>query len=218
MSQSQDLEDLLAREGHDDAEALMDWAAERAAQLVASVEGDEELGPLLASGGEAGEAPPPAETVATTSATPAPERPRPTRRREPSNAAPLPPIPVSQPAHPPDELDDDEIEELDDDELELLEEVEDDDADSDEHAQPVGPQSAPSYGPPDGNESVPAWKAALLSTQTGSDEEAAARVEEESAVTRLPEAPGDSPISARLEAEEDEISQHSVDLSDLDID
>jgi len=65
---------------------------------------------------------------------------------------------------------------------------------------------------------VPEWKGALLSTQTASDEEAAARIEEESSVTRLPKAPEASTVSARLEAEEDEISQHSVDLSDLDLD
>lgn len=83
------------------------------------------------------------------------------------------------------------------------------------------PGDAPTFGPPDGTESVPAWKAALFSAQTGDDGLAAQKVQEESTATRLPTAPEerDEPsVATRLVAEEDEISQHSVDLSDLDLD
>lgn len=80
---------------------------------------------------------------------------------------------------------------------------------------------APTFGPPDGTESVPAWKAALFSAQTGDDGLAAQKVQEESTATRLPTAPeerDEGSVATRLVAEEDEISQHSVDLSDLDLD
>lgn len=217
---SQEVEDLLAREGMDDVDDLMRWARERAANLVPSLEGDDELGPLLQRGGEAGDAPPP--RVEQTPIAP---------RREPSNAAPLPPIPVTTPAVPTDELELDEIEELDVEELELVDE--DDEDERPEHTPPPGPPpgpppvedaaeeappvETPSYGPPDGNEVVPEWKAALMSTQTETDAEAAAQVEEASAVRPLPTEPS-MPLAERLEAEEDEISQHRVDLSDLDLD
>ncbi len=56
-----------------------------------------------------------------------------------------------------------------------------------------------------------------MSTQTETDEEAAAQVKEASTAGPLP-GPADlaPPAPGRLEAEDDEISQHSVDLSDLD--
>lgn len=239
---SESLQDLLSREGVDDADALLSWAHERADALVSELGDDGELGPLLAAGGEAGAAPVPAPP-----------------RREPSQAAPLPPIPSKaakaeppaesdEPAEADDELDMDDIEELDMEELELLEELDEDDADADEPPaappppEPVEPPSdasssdaptadeaAPSdpatdeaadgFGPPDGTEAVPEWKAALMSTQTETDAEAAERVKEASTAEPLPEMPAqEQALSARLEAEEDEISQHSVDLSDLDID
>lgn len=238
---SEDLEDLLAREGHEDVDALMGWARERAAELVPDLEGDEELGALLATGGEAGEPPARSEAEALRL-----EQAALSARREASNAAPLPPIPVSAPAAPPDELDDDEIEELDMEELEMVDEDEDGDAEGDEEPTAAGPAPAPpgppgpppaaepeesaadaddagetnSFGPPDGNEHVPEWKAALLSTQTETDQEAAERVKEASSAAPLPEpefpqGDADRP-SSRLEAEADEVSQHSVDLSDLD--
>lgn len=243
----QDLEALLAREGMDDVDALMDWARERASNLASSVGEDQELGPLLEAGGEAGDAPPPSEPPPSQAdAGPSVEQTPIAARREPSNAAPLPPIPVSTPATPTDELELDEIEELDMEELELLEDVEDED-DEDEDADtnvgpppsppapesteseasqedetPAPPEDAPSYGPPDGNEVVPEWKAALMSTQTDSDAEAAARIKEASSAEPLPTAPesdpASMPLSGRLEAEEDEISRHSIDLSDLDTD
>lgn len=236
----QDLEDLLAREGHEDVDALMGWARERSAELVPELQGDEELGGLLAAGGEAGEPPDRSEADALRL-----EQAAQSARREASNAAPLPPIPVSAPAAPPDELDDDEIEELDMEELELVDDEEDTEADDEEDDEPTasGPAPAPpgpppaappeepateaegetnSFGPPDGNEHVPEWKAALLSTQTETDQEAAERVKEASSVSPLPEPESPEgeapPASGRLEAEDDEVSQHSVDLSDLDTD
>ena len=60
---SQEVEDLLAREGMDDVDDLMRWARERAANLVPSLEGDDELGPLLLRGGQAGDAPEPGPKV-----------------------------------------------------------------------------------------------------------------------------------------------------------
>lgn len=256
---SQDLEDLLAREGHDDADALMDWAREHASSLASDLEGDDELGPLLGAGGVAGDAPPQSEAEARRL-----EQVALTARREASNAAPLPPIPVSTPAVPTDELDVEEIEELDMEELEMVDEDEDEPTGAGPAPVPPGPPGveAPetasasqesevgsdvgseeeseagadedsaaaaedagetnSFGPPDGNEHVPEWKAALLSTQTESDQEAAERVKEASTAGPLPEMEfpqgDDSRSSARLEAEDDEISQHSVDLSDLDTD
>lgn len=262
---SQDLEDLLAREGHEDVDALMGWARDRAAELVPDVEGDDELGPLLASGGEAGAAPPRpnSEVGQGTAATAEEEAIRVEQvalaaRREASNAAPLPPIPVATPAVPTDELDVDEIEELDMEELEMVDEEDDDTddeptaagpapappgppvtqpsdseshtgTDSESDAEPPVPPAADadeaganSFGPPDGNEHVPEWKAALLSTQTATDQEAAERVKEASSVGPLPEMEfpqGDETAQGgRLEAEDDEVSQHSVDLSDLDTD
>lgn len=224
---SREVEDLLAREGMDDVDDLMRWARERAANLVPALEGDDELGPLLQRGGEAGDAPPVPEPAPAPNVEQTPIAPR----REPSNAAPLPPIPVSTPAVPTDELEIDEIEELDMEELELVDE-EPDEEPRPEHTPPPGPPpgpppvevssedappvETPSYGPPDGNEVVPEWKAALMSTQTETDAEAAARVEEASAVRPLPVEPN-MPLAQRLEAEEDEISQHRVDLSDLDL-
>ncbi|MBV1862642.1 MAG: hypothetical protein KUG77_29745 [Nannocystaceae bacterium] len=230
---SEDLEELLAREGHDDVDALMGWARERAAQLVPDLERDEELGPLLGAGGQAGAAP-----LLSDAAVLRVEPVALTARREASNAAPLPPIPVATPAVPTDELDVEEIEELDMEELEMVEEEE---GGEDDEATAAGPaptspagESAPpplaaprddeveanSFGPPDGNEHVPEWKAALLSTQTATDQEAAERVKEASSAGPLPEMPfpqGEAaPQSGRLEAEHDEVSQHSVDLSDLD--
>jgi len=245
---SQDLDDLLAREGHEDVDALMGWARERAAELVPEVEGDEELGPLLGARGHAGAAPmrpltdPDAQTEAQREAEALRvEQVAITARREASNAAPLPPIPVATVAVPTDELDVDEIEELDMEELEMVDEDEDEDESDDE---PTGTSPAPlppgppaveaepseaaaddggettSFGPPDGNEHVPEWKAALLSTQTATDQEAAERVKEASSAGPLPqkEFPQDDTTeqSGRLEAEHDEVSQHSVDLSDLD--
>lgn len=237
MSQDlEDLEDLLAREGHEDVDALMGWARERAAELVPDLDGDEELGGLLAAGGEAGDPPVRPESEALRL-----EQVAQSARREASNAAPLPPIPVSAPAAPPDELDDDEIEELDMEELELVEDEEDEE---DDEPTAAGPAPAPpgppaveaeepsaegddvgetnSFGPPDGNEHVPEWKAALLSTQTETDQEAAEQVKEASSAAPLPEMElpkGDAtPPAGRLEAEDDEVSQHSVDLSDLDTD
>ena len=41
---SQEVEDLLAREGMDDVDDLMRWARDRAANLVPSLQGDDELG------------------------------------------------------------------------------------------------------------------------------------------------------------------------------
>ncbi|MCR9163036.1 MAG: hypothetical protein ACE37F_32710 [Nannocystaceae bacterium] len=242
----QDLEELLAREGTDDVDTLMAWARERASALASSAGEDPELGPLLSAGGQAGDAPPPPEP-SSAQAGPSVEQPPLAARREPSNAAPLPPIPVTTPATPTDELEIDEIEELDVEELELLDDVDDDDDDGVDEGQGargetdeedadtnVGPppnppgeaepadEDAPSYGPPDGNDVVPEWKAALMSTQTDSDEEAAARVKEASSAEPLPTAPEPDPsampLSGRLEAEEDEISRHSIDLSDLDTD
>ena len=234
----QDLEELLAREGMDDVDALMDWARQRASNLASAVGGDQELGPLLEAGGEAGDAPPPSEPPpgdAQAAAAPSVEQTPIAARREPSNAAPLPPIPVSTPATPTDELELDEIEELDMEELELLDDVEDEDDDADTNVGPppsppaqadeapaAPPEDAPSYGPPDGNDVVPEWKAALMSTQTESDAEAAERIKEASSAEPLPTAPepdpASMPLSGRLEAEEDEISRHSIDLSDLDTD
>ncbi|MGH1346985.1 MAG: hypothetical protein ACRBN8_35800 [Nannocystales bacterium] len=269
---SEDLEDLLAREGHEDVDALMGWARERAAELVPEIEQDGELGPLLGAGGEAGAA---EESAAVASETPAPTEARApsdtdtdaqaealrveqvalAARREASNAAPLPPIPVATPAVPTDELDVEEIEELDMEELEMVEDDGGDDEESgDEAGDAVSTASAPapmppgppavetppesegnaataegedsgettSFGPPDGNEHVPEWKAALLSTQTATDQEAAERVKEASSAGPLPqmEFPQEEGAeqSARLESEDDEVSQHSVDLSDLDTD
>lgn len=241
---SQEVEELLSQEGMDDVDTLMQWARERADALVSSAQADAELGPLLERGGEAGDAP-------VVAATPAVQQPPPAARKEPSNAAPLPPIPVATRAVPTDELELDEIEELDMEELELLEDVDDVEGEDDEGpsededtnvspppSPPEGPSdsissgdeaqsenaegptedSTASFGPPDGNEVVPEWKAALMSTQTETDEEAAAQVKEASSAAPLPEAPTEAgqPISERLEAEEDEISQHSVDLSDLE--
>ena len=280
---SEDLQDLLAREGHEDIDTLMDWARERAAELVPKFDEDEELGPLLGAGGEAGAAPVRAESgTAAEAETLRVEQVALAARREASNAAPLPPIPVAVPADPTDELDLDEIEELDMEELEMVDDDDDDDddgealddaqsdvaADSQEAADPdaaadpgdaesdvagpevngpddyaggepyeaADPSGAPhpsdeaaaesgeavSFGPPDGNEHVPEWKAALLSTQTETDQEAAERVKEASTAGPLPqmEFPQDEDArrSGRLEAEDEEISQHSVDLSDLDAD
>ncbi len=238
----QNLQALLAREGTDDVDALMDWARERASELVSSVGQDQELGPLLEAGGEAGDAPTPlAPPPGRADSGPSVEQPPIAARREPSRAAPLPPIPVSTPATPTDELEIDEIEELDVEELELLDDLDEDEAEdadtnvgpppsppteerqeSQEGETPAPPEGAPSYGPPDGNEVVPEWKAALMSTQTDSDAEAAARIKEASSAEPLPSAPetdpASMPLSGRLEAEEDEISRHSIDLSDLDTD
>jgi hypothetical protein len=78
---------------------------------------------------------------------------------------------------------------------------------------------APTYGPPDGNENVPEWKAALYSAEMGDDKAAAERIKEESYVGPMPQDLPDAeePVaSQRLVAEEDEISQHNIDLSDLD--
>ncbi len=230
-----EVEDLLSLEGVEDAETLLEWAKERAANLLLELDDDAELAPLLQSGGHAGDAP--------LRAVPDPQ---PAPRREPSNAAPLPPIPTA--AAPPErdeeELDEDEIEELDVEELELIEELEDEDEDEDTDRPPGPPSATPedpadetpadetpsetpadetpsaSFGPPDGTEVVPEWKAALMSTQTETDEEAAERVKEASTAGPLPVMPDEAPppFSGRLEAEDDEISQHSVDLSDLDTD
>jgi hypothetical protein len=249
---SESLEDLLSQEGIDDVDSLMSWAHERANGLVSDLaEDDGELAPLLTAGGQASEAPP---------------------RREPSRAAPLPPIPSkavdAAPAASDEELDVEEIEELDVEELELVE-LEEDDEDTEPAAAPPSPppesaatppspppepgsvasslpeppegggEAAPeeadtdgeaqpedadpnAFGPPDGNEVVPEWKAALMSTQTETDAEAAERVKEASSAEPLPEPPEaaeDEPkLSGRLVAEDDEISQHSIDLSDLDTD
>ena len=132
-------------------------------------------------------------------------------QREPSQAAPLPPIPSAARAAAQDDEDLEEIEEielLDEDELELVEGDEDDEA--------ASPEDAPTYGPPDGNENVPEWKAALYSAELGDDRAALRRMEEESGLKAIPQPvqTGNTEPS-RLQPEDDEISQHSVDLSDL---
>lgn len=228
---SEQLDDLLQDEGVDDVDGLMTWAYERVEALVAKADADPELCMLLRAGGDAG---------------PVPAR-RP--RKEPSSAAslpaaPLPPIPSKARAVARQEqLEEDEedieeldIEELDVEELELIEDEDeegdggaDDDEQDDEGetstALPKMPPETPSYGPPDGTEDVPEWKAALLSTQTDSDEEAAERVKEASSADPLPTRPQPRehddaalPARGRLEAEDEEISQHSIDFSDLDLD
>jgi hypothetical protein len=127
-----------------------------------------------------------------------------------------------------EELDD--VEMLDDDELEMLEEEEEVSTEGSQAAPPPAPprqqaaaaepsSQAPTYGPPDGNENVPEWKAALYSAEMGDDKAAAERIKEESYVGPMPQGLPDAeePVaSQRLVAEEDEISQHNIDLSDLD--
>jgi hypothetical protein len=133
-----------------------------------------------------------------------------TPRGEASSAGPLPPIPSAR-----DEAGDgeeiDEIEELDAEELEMLDE---------EPAAAAAPAAdTPTFGPPDGTDEVPAWRAALLAAETGSDREAAELMKkEESGMRPMPTSVTEpTPVATeRLEAEEDEISQHKIDLSDLD--
>jgi hypothetical protein len=301
-----ELEELLQSEGVDaeGVDALLEWARGRAAELIASAEGDPELGPLLRAGGELGEdrrspgrrrarggdealqgqarvdvvdddakartgrgrrserrgrkkrktdevpvvvepeavAP---EAVASSPGEREPELhailhgvtadpavPQPSiedevtnPRGEPSSAGPLP----ETPAHDEDEID--EIEEIDVEELELV------DDESDEPEGPGAgapaerasseppplepprepPPEVPTFGPPDGTDAVPAWRAALFAAESGSDAEALQRIkEEDSGMRPLPDIP-DAPVQGeRLEAEEDEISHHKIDLSDLD--
>ena len=81
---------------------------------------------------------------------------------------------------------------------------------------PPDESSATMFGPPDGNEAVPDWKAALLSAQVG-DEAAVEKLREESTVDKLPQpVEEEPPQTGRLVAEEEEIAHHDVDLSDLD--
>ncbi len=242
-----ELDELLEREGVADVDGLMKWAQGRTEALLTEVSEDVELGQLLEAGGDAGPAPQPVTAEAPASTEPsgaAVEAPLESAEetlapREPSKAAPLPPIPsVVRAQHEEDdaeEVDLDEIEELDMEELELVEEEEDEPAapgaESNAEASPgaEGPPEAPtddapgaSFGPPDGTDDVPEWKAALMSTQTESDAEAAEQVKEASSANPLPEAPVEPGMSGgtsgRLEAEDDEISQHSIDFSDLDTD
>ncbi|MEM6295781.1 MAG: hypothetical protein AAGA54_31200 [Myxococcota bacterium] len=240
-----ELDELLEREGVADVGDLMKWAHGRTEDLLSEASEDAELGQLLEAGGQAGPAPAAAEApaaeqgVESEAAAEAPAKP------EPSKAAPLPPIPSVARAQQQDddaeEVDLDEIEELDMEELELVEdedeqengdasegvasEAEGDGAPEGDEPPAAEPPAAPkskdpstAFGPPDGTDEVPEWKAALMSTQTESDAEAAAQIKEASSAEPLPDAPVEPPMSGRLEAEDDEISQHSIDFSDLDTD
>ncbi len=295
-----EIDALLQAEGleNEGADALLEWARSRAAELVAQTQGDPELGPLLREGAEAGvderatsrkrgtaaeaevdratrrgrdaeaedddrparrgrgkrrgrareeqeqeqaqahadvvgeahegEASAPVETAEAGAPEPEPEpewkatmhgdeAPEPphrheeeatTPRGEGSAAGPLPPIPsVAREAVDEEEID--EIEELDAEEIEMLE----------EEPIPEPAVDAPTFGPPDGTDEVPAWRAALLAAETGSDREAAELLEkQESGMRPLPATVTEpTPVATeRLQAEEDEISQHKIDLSDLD--
>jgi hypothetical protein len=275
-----DIEALLRSEGvePEGADALVEWARGRAAELIASTEDDPELGPLLREGGQAGaeershgrrrargeddEAPrrgrkrkeerkrrgrARGEEVADAEREPEkpsaePEREEPLPDREPewratlhggdpvesppptheeevttprgesSSAGPLPPVPSAARSSEPDEAASDEVEEIEEIDAEELEMIDEEVA-----AEPEPARDTPTFGPPDGTDAVPAWKAALLAAETGSDREAAELMKkEESGVKPLPQTNAEPMVGERLEAEEDEISQHKIDLSDLD--
>jgi hypothetical protein len=273
-----EIEALLQAEGleSEGADALLEWARGRAAELIASTEGDAELGPLLREGGQVGadqrapgrrrakdesargrgrgdkkrgrgrkheadedasatesareddarepEAEP--EWKATLhgddpvdASPPARDEEVTTPRGESSYAGPLPPVPRHAAAAQEEGVD--EIEEIDAEELEILDEEEpSEDAPSEPEApsEPDAPAvEAPTFGPPDGTDAVPAWRAALFAAETGSDREAAQLIQkEESGLKPMPVSHTEPVLGERLEAEEDEISQHKIDLSDLD--
>lgn len=288
-----EIEALLQAEGleSEGADALLEWARGRAAELIASTEGDAELGPLLREGGQVGadqRAPgrrrakddessersrgkgrggkgkkrgrgrkheadaeaSEAETREAEAREPDAEAPEgeaaarepewrstmhgedvmaseggsqdqhtdedhevTTPRGESSYAGPLPPVPRHAAAA--DDEGVDEIEEIDAEELEILDE---EDPREDAPSEPDAPAGdAPTFGPPDGTDAVPAWRAALFAAETGSDREAAQLIQkEESGIKPMPVSHTEPVLGERLEAEEDEISQHKIDLSDLD--
>ena len=239
MSETE-LEELLETEGvdSDGVDDLLAWARTRAEELVGEAEADPELAPLLgkeapAVDGEVARDEPAPEWKSELPSHP--DAPQENQEAEPADHA------EGQTNEQEEEADDgedeeeeiiEEIEELDIEELELLDEDEDEDEDEDAgdsgeaegepaaegapaappEPPPEPPAEAPSFGPPDGNENVPAWKAALFSAQTGDDAAAAQRVEEESGLKPLPTPPEEPAVSTRLESEEDEISHHSIDL------
>jgi hypothetical protein len=274
-----EIDALLQAEGleSEGADALLEWARRRAAELIASTEGDAELGPLLREGGQVGadqRAPgrrrakdeparakgrgkkrgrgrkrDDADEGASESEAAAPEAEAhepesepewkatmhgddpveasppthdeevTTPRGESSYAGPLPPVPRHAAAAEDEAAD--EIEEIDAEELEILDEEEpSEDAPSESEApsEPDAPAvEAPTFGPPDGTDAVPAWRAALFAAETGSDREAAQLIQkEESGIKPMPVSHTEPVLGERLEAEEDEISQHKIDLSDLD--
>jgi hypothetical protein len=156
-----------------------------------------------------------------------------TPRGESSYAGPLPPVPRHAAAAQEEGVD--EIEEIDAEELEILDDEESSEEASSEDASgeaapgeaaagedaPSEPEApaveAPTFGPPDGTDAVPAWRAALFAAETGSDREAAQLIQkEESGLKPMPVSHTEPVLGERLEAEEDEISQHKIDLSDLD--
>jgi hypothetical protein len=282
-----DVEALLRSEGvePDGVDALVEWARGRAAELIATTEGDPELGPLLREGGQAGadershgrrrargeadegEAPrrgrkrkaeerkrrgrgraektedevadaerepeePPGEherdepdrepewRATLHGSDPIESPPRSyeeevtTPRGESSSAGPLPPVPSSVRSSGADGTASDEVEDIEEIDAEELEMI-DEEVAAEPEQQPA--RETPTFGPPDGTDAVPAWKAALLAAETGSDREAAELIKkEESGVKPLPQSNTEPVIGERLEAEEDEISQHKIDLSDLD--
>ena len=217
-----ELEALLRDAGVDEPDELLAWAHQRAEALLAGLGDDAELVALL-EGAEPvrsipSEMPEPgpdptaheAEAAAAEGAEPVPE--------PPAEPAPLPPIPSHAATDPSEEIEElDDIELLDEEDLELVEDEDEGAGEAPpvregangEAAHPAEPP--PSFGPPNLGADVPEWKAALASAQVG-DEHAAEKVREDSRVERLPEAP----VGHRLEPEEDEISQHRIDLSDLD--
>jgi hypothetical protein len=199
-----ELDELLRDECVDDPEDLLQWAHRRADELLEGMRHDPELSPLLVAGGDG-------HVVA-------PRDPAPVAR---------PTVPVHKEAQEEfEEIDDVEL--LDEDDVELMEEEPDtgmlstgpaphpelDAAPTEpfDWRDPPPEAAAPvqSYGPPDLGDDVPEWKAALVTAQVGEDD-AAEKVREDSRIGRMPHAPVE-----RLVAEEDHISQHSVDLSDLD--
>ncbi len=201
MSIVKELDQLLEEEGvsSQDVDELLRWAQSEAQGLLKGAMADAELAPLLHDGGQPGPVPEfgTAERAPYTSSVERPDIPAPASDEVDVD------VDVDDDEEDIEELDDFEV--IDEDDLELIED--------EQVAEPM-----PSFGPPDGNDQVPEWQAALYSAQS-SDEIAAQRVNEESqqAESPSPTSGDDEPSqSVRLVAEEDDISQHSIDLSDLD--
>lgn len=202
--------EMLGVQSLDEAEleALVAWANERAGVLTAELHEDPELGPLLTAGGESGAAvstsrqaerideASPATDATAASLTGAPTE---VAREDSKLQQPLPPIPSAQPGYASsasegedaEELEElDEVELLDDDDLELVEES----------------LRGPAPSPPEEEQGEPEWKSALATAQDGDELAAEAKAKnrtEDSAVIRLL-------------AEEEEVREHDVDLSDLE--
>jgi hypothetical protein len=180
-------------------DSLVAWANERAGAMVPDLRDDPELGPLLRSGGTTGapieaRAPSPDEGEPSAAERAAPT---PVVREDSKLRPPLPPIPSEAPGYQApspsaqdgdqdEELELEEVELLDDDDLELVEES------------LRGPAPTP--------EPEPEWRAALATAQEGDDLAAEAKAKNRTEDSAL----------IRLQAEEEAVKEHEVDLSDLD--